>query len=115
MKNEEHREQCALFKWMSYHSIFDCTFAIPNGGHRDIRVAVKLKSEGVKSGIPDIFIPIARGKVHGLFIEMKSKKGRASEKQNLMIGRLKEKGYEVKICFGFDDAKKTIEEYLSHE
>jgi len=43
--------------------------------------AQKLKKEGVKRGIPDIFLPCARGGSHGLFIEMKARDGKVSEEQ----------------------------------
>ena len=60
----EHHEQCALFAWLrlQWPDLDRVSFAIPNGGHRHKAVAGKLKAEGVKAGVPDIFIayPIAR-------------------------------------------------------
>ena len=35
-------------------------FAIPNGGKRHIGTARKLKAEGVRSGVPDIFLACPR-------------------------------------------------------
>lgn len=113
----EHDEQVALFEWASLSSRFipelELMFAIPNGGHRHISVAKRLKKEGVKSGIPDIFLPCYRGTYIGLWIEMKSKNGMVSENQKTWISRLTQEGYKVKVCYGFDDAKEAILEYLS--
>lgn len=46
-------------------------FAIPNGGDRDIRVAVKLKAEGVRRGVPDLMLLAKRHGYSGLVIELK--------------------------------------------
>ena len=77
MKDQEHREQVALFKALKLQErtnpLFANVFAIPNGGHRHIKVAAKLKAEGVKAGIPDIFVAVPNSYSAGLFIEMKVK------------------------------------------
>ena len=61
----EHIEQALLFKWATFSSgkypELEYMFAIPNGGYRHYRTAADLKSEGVKSGVPDIMLPVARG------------------------------------------------------
>jgi hypothetical protein len=57
----EHEEQVALFEWAAWNSSkykeLELMFAIPNGGQRHVVVARKLKDEGVKAGVPDIFLP----------------------------------------------------------
>ena len=66
----EAEEQAALFRWalLSRGRIpeLDLLFHIPNGGSRHPREAANLKRQGVKAGVPDLFLPIARGKYHGL-------------------------------------------------
>ena len=49
--------------------------AIPNGGERNIAVASRLKAEGVKSGVADVFVPVAVQPWHGLYLEFKKRKG----------------------------------------
>jgi endo-beta-N-acetylglucosaminidase D len=56
-------------------------FAIPNGGDRNIAVAGNLKAEGVKSGVADLLLPVARYGYHGFFIEMKNHRGVQSTAQ----------------------------------
>src|SRR5262245_64718583 len=46
-------------------------FAIPNGGARDVITAGRLKAEGVRAGVPDVCLPVARAGYHGLFLEVK--------------------------------------------
>lgn len=88
-------------------------YAIPNGGLRNATVAAKLKAEGVKAGVPDIFLPAARGGYHGLYIELKrTKGGRLSVEQVQWITDLLGQGYAVYKCEGWVKAKEIIESYL---
>ena len=109
----EHEIQCLLIKWASVVPELKCLFAVPNGGHRHVAVAAKLKREGVKAGVPDLMLPIARGGYHGLFLELKADKGRLSDVQTIWLERLNANGYKTAVCFGFDSAKNTIMDYLS--
>lgn len=116
MNDLEHKEQCALIQWAELAAkeepALKLLFAIPNGGYRNLLTAIKLKKEGVKPGVPDLFLAYPTLEFSGMFIEMKSKKGVVSEKQKEWMARLKKSGYEVKICYGFDEAKEAIEDYL---
>jgi len=112
----EHQHQVSLFKWANMQAAtmpeLALMFAIPNGGQRNIIVATRLKAEGVKSGVPDIFLPVARGGAHGLFIELKTEKGKPSGNQREWIGDLNFVGYCAVFCYGWEHAKDTILEYL---
>jgi len=85
---------------------------IPNGGQRSITTAARLKKEGVKAGVPDLFLPVARGGYHGLYIEMKKEGGRLSNNQKYWIKKLKEQEYKVEVCFGFEEAKNELTSYV---
>ncbi len=76
--------------------------------------AVKLKASGVKKGFPDIQLCVARQGYHGLFIELKrvKPKGVVSPEQREWIWYLRDAGYEVWVCYGAEEAKNTILEYL---
>ena len=112
----EHMHQVSLFKWANMQAAtmpeLALMFAIPNGGQRNIIVATRLKAEGVKSGVPDIFLPVARGGAHGLFIELKTEKGKPSGNQREWIGDLALNGYCAVFCYGWEHAKDTILDYL---
>lgn len=113
----EHQEQALLFEWadlvcFQYPELWGLA-AIPNGGLRHKRTALDLKAEGVKKGFPDIILAAARGKYHGLFIEMKRRRDYAiSQDQEDWKQFLEAQGYKHDYCFGFDHAKKVILEYL---
>lgn len=112
----EHEEQSALMDWAELGSRIDprllLLFAIPNGGHRHIGVARQLRDEGVKPGVPDLFLPVPSKGFHGLFIEMKSLKGRPTPEQSDWLVKLAEQGYKVAWCRGCEAAIAVIEEYL---
>ena len=88
-----------------------CIFAIPNGGIRDLGTALKLKAEGVKKGIPDLFMPLAKNGFHGLFIELKTETGKLSKEQKEWQQRLNLNGYKAVVCFGYKEAIEVIKNY----
>jgi hypothetical protein len=57
-------------------------------------------------------LPVARGGYHGLYIELKTGKGRTSESQDWWIDKLTIEGYKAVVCRGWEAAKDMIEEYL---
>lgn len=109
----EHAEQVALFAWAEHLPELKLMHAIPNGGKRDIRTAAMLKAEGVKPGVPDIFLPIPRGGKHGLYIELKRRKyGRVTPEQAAWIDALCRQGYQCAVCHGWEAARDEIIEYM---
>lgn len=113
----EHEHQVAVFEWAGWmkhkHPELGLLFAIPNGGMRHVVVAMKLKAEGVKSGIPDICLPVARNGYHSLYIEMKRKKGgQARQGQREWLNALNKEGFMAVICKGSEAAIEVIENYL---
>lgn len=116
----EGEEQATLFNWAAMKSgrrpELRLLFHIPNGGERRKTEAVRFKAEGVKPGVPDLFLPVARGPWHGLFIEMKRQKGgRVSDAQKRWINSLLRQGYLAEVCFGWKEAADLIENYLDEK
>lgn len=112
----ESQEQVALMQWWiwQYPEYDKLLFHIPNGGLRNIAVAKKLKREGVKSGVADLFLCIPKKNSHGLFIEMKKRDGGVQTKeQKEFEKRVKSMGYSYMVCYGFEDAKRTICFYIN--
>lgn len=106
----EHQHQCAFFKWFKSQYPGVLAFAIPNAAKRGPRLASMMKSEGMLAGMPDLMI--ADGKP-GLFIEMKTPKGRMQPNQHEIIGKLAMAGYFVAICYGWEQAKEVTQQYLT--
>ena len=113
----EHDIQVRLMQYCHRHEDprLSLVFAIPNGGSRHRAEAVRLKAEGVKKGIPDLFFPIidAPKRRYGLFLELKRPKGRVSPEQSAMRDTLRKAGYSSEIAYGYDQAVNIIEQYLA--
>lgn len=113
----EDVEQTRLFQWASMHAgkwpELQLMHHIPNGGKRGKAEAARMKGQGVKAGVPDIFLPAPKGGCHGLYIELKrAKGGRVSEEQAQWMHLLMHQGYMVAVCHGWEQARDVIERYL---
>lgn len=114
----EHCEQVRLFEWAALAKStmpeLGLLYAIPNGGARHKAVAGKLRAEGVKSGVPDLCLPVPRGGFHGLYIELKRQKGgRVSKGQQQWIADLRAQGYSAVVCEGWMAASEVLTAYLA--
>ncbi len=113
----EHEEQVSLFQWAELAAIkrpaLGLMFAIPNGGKRHKATAAKLKAEGVKAGVPDIFLPVPVGAYHGLWIELKTQTGKPSPKQQVWLKALAAQGYQAAVCYGWMQARQVLLAYLN--
>jgi len=114
----EHDEQCALFAWadtaQAQHPELVMLYAVPNGGARHPAVGAQLKAEGVRAGYPDIALDVARGRWHGLRIELKraDRSNHATPEQCVWLERLRQYGYQAVVCYGAQEAINVITTYL---
>lgn len=137
MKYDEEREQAALISWFKvmYPKYKNLLIHIPNGQNVGPRTGARLKSIGLKAGFPDLGLFVPRTKevemtvkgvsgiryvtesvtLYALFIEMKSKTGRVTPEQQAMHAELSAQGYQVNVCYGWDDGRKVIEGYMNEE
>jgi len=113
----EEQEQADLFEWaalqLGRYPELSLLYHIPNGGKRFIGQAVKFKAQGVKPGVPDLCLPVAKNGFHGLYIELKRQKGgRVSEQQTQWLQALEAQGYKALVCNGWEEAANTLKAYL---
>lgn len=115
----EAQHQANVIKWSQQPSVrakwpeLALLHHIPNGGTRDTIEGRHLKQQGVKPGVPDLCLPVARGRYHGLYIEMKAEKGRTSEAQEWWGEHLFAQGYMREVCHGWESAVRVLEWYMS--
>ena len=120
MNNPEHDLQCACVKWFSlqYPQYDRLLFAIPNGGHRDIRTAARLKAEGVKRGVADLFLSvpilgvIPGTDIHGLYIEMKAGKNKLTKDQKEFMNQVEGFNYWFSEVRNIEFFIKVITGYM---
>lgn len=88
---------------------------IPNGGSRSAVTAAKLKGEGVRAGVWDVFLPVARGGFHGLYIEMKApgKINNLSTVQRQFRDDITAQGYHMEVCDHWETAWQAVFIYLT--
>ena len=123
--SSESSQQKAFFCWARIAAVefpcLDYMFAIPNGGKRDKITAARLKAEGVKSGVPDIFLPFPMPSQYsinwrrGLWIEMKVEDGRISPDQAKYRDYLRRQGYSVVVAYNWEQARDATLQYLKGE
>ncbi len=69
------------------------------------------KAQGMLSGVPDLFLPVPRGKYHGLYIEMKHGSNTLTENQKKFLQNAANVGFAVSVCYSAQEAIKRIEDY----
>lgn len=119
MKELQH-QQCVI-KWGQQPKVrakwpeLALLYHIPNERHCTPVQGKQLKRAGVRSGVPDLCLPVARCGYHGLYIEMKAKGGRTTEEQRWWCAKLNEQGYLCVTCWGWESAVQVLENYLEGE
>ena len=119
----EHEEQVVVVDWfrLQYPQYNGCLFAIPNGaslgGHIGARKKKmdKLKREGFKNGVSDLFLAVPIDDYSGLWVEMKAKgktKCSLRPEQKDHLDLMQKMGYGAVWCAGAGDAMSKIRVYL---
>ena len=107
----EDQEQIVAATWLDKNNIL--YYHCPNGGKRNYAEAVKFKAMGVKAGVPDLCIPIARGSHHGLYIELKRQSGGVlSDAQKWWRDQLIKNGYAWFEAHGAQELIDHVKKYL---
>lgn len=109
----EEEEQKKLYEYCKAMNVE--MVHIPNERKCSNHIGKRLKDQGVRSGFPDNFFPYARGRYHGLFIELKRVRGassRISPDQKKWQEVLRAQGYACEICYGAKEAIECLNEYL---
>lgn len=112
----EHAEQVSVFREAAIRAKTDprwsMLFAIPNGGKRNIVTAVKMKAEGVRAGVPDMFLPVPIGDRCGLFVELKKRGGGKVSNAQREFMRDLDPRYCAVVANGAQQAIDKILQYL---
>jgi len=114
----EHQIQKSFFDWWAVsqgnRDWYPLCWATPNGGVRHITTAVRLKAEGVRAGVPDVFIAVPCGAWFGLFLEFKRRTGVVTPAQRFYLDALSKVGYRCEVIRSLDEAIIMVSGYLKH-
>lgn len=113
----EYEDQCAVFEWSALNEhkwpCLALLFGSLMGANLSPKQLNKAKKAGMKTGKPDINLPVPMGGYCGLWIELKRKGGgNPTKEQNKMLNRLVLVGNAVFVCRGSAAAIQVIEDYL---
>ena len=82
-------------------------------GKRYSPEAIRLKAEGLKAGVADLFLPVPRNGFCGLWIEMKVGNNKTTDEQRVFIADMNRAGYLAIVCYGAGNAIASIATYLN--
>ena len=121
-ESELHIQVCNYVRFRNPKIRFSSNYG--SGMKLTIRQASIQRLQQSNAGYPDLFIIYNNGKYSGLFIELKKNgtkiykkdgvtfKSDHLERQNGYIQYLNKQGFFACFCIGYDDAVKTIDDYL---
>lgn len=112
----EALDQIRLFCWIrTREDLHPFAYSIPNDRKASRIMGQILKYMGLKPGVSDICLSIPKGPFHGMYIELKFGKNKATQHQLDFIENMRSKGYHALFCVGYEAAKTAIEEYMGLE
>jgi hypothetical protein len=118
-KEAEGTEQAQLIEMFRTRFPIDgfLLIHVPNGGFRkNAFEGWRLKQQGVRAGVSDLFLPIARGGYIGLWIEFKAAPPNDAPPTDLQLEWLelmREKGHRAELCLGVEAAFAVLLEYMA--
>lgn len=115
----EGEEQCVVVE--EFRARFpvhgELLIHIPNGGSRkNAFEGYRLKRQGVRAGVSDLLLPVARGGYFGLWIEFKAtppNDAAVSASQQEWVDLMLAEGYQAQVCLGIDAAMCVLLEYMA--
>ena len=114
---KEDSELIKFFEWVRINEKFDPRFSaiyhIGNERRVSMHTGKIFKQKGVRSGVPDVHVPIPSGMYPGLYIEFKVRPNNLSNTQKEMIKTLLNLGHLVVVAWSADEAIEITREYLS--
>lgn len=125
-KLSETQIQITICTWAMHHDNLilmpklELLYHTPNGGKRSGREAAEFQAMGVRSGVPDLILPVARKPFFGLWIELKTYKAFREKNYSLstnqvrFIDLLRKEGMRVEVHWSPTAVIKTIKEYLGY-
>jgi hypothetical protein len=133
-RGHEDKAHMEVIRWADSPAVRDVypdlhwLFHAANGGNRDAATAGKMKAMGVRRGVPDLLLPVPRGRFCGLAIELKVWKGSPlpadpsdptkyrtmpSANQLDWLSHLTTAGWSTSVQWGAHAAIEALREYLT--
>lgn len=116
--------QAHLIEWADHadnqylYPGLDMLYSVPNGSGRGKTEAWVHKMTGLRSGIPDLVLPVARQPFFGLCVELKTYKAyhakghSLSANQVIWIDKLRKAGQRVEVLWSLSEVIQLYRDYL---
>lgn len=88
-------------------------FSVPNQGKRSRGNSMRMKAEGLFSGVSDLLLLWPSGPFHGACVELKTTGGKLSWEQNAWMAERETSGYAIAVCWSVDEAISFFDNYLN--
>ena len=123
MKHLESAHQASVIEWAKWaikanpsrYPHLDMLHCSLNGVKLSGTQAKVAKGQGMLSGVPDLFLPVPKNGFHGLYIEMKSEKGKITDNQHWFLTNAEGLGYKTVVCYSANEAISAIQAYYGKE
>lgn len=110
----------ALVRWFDYaHKGLGCPSAdllihCKNEGKQSPIAGARMKAQGVRSGVSDYLLLVARREFHGLALELKAPNGKLSQAQADWLDLVQNQGFEACVAYSLTEAMEHIVWYCGN-
>lgn len=111
-QTEHSKIQCAIVDGCKFHPEARKIFHIPNEGKMSAIAGAILNREGRQKGVADLFLPVARGGFHGLWIEVKIPGDKLTDEQRTFGRQVVGDGYQFFAIWDSQAGIDTVMNYL---
>lgn len=112
----EEEEQKTVISWCRVNEArwpeLGLIYHVPNEGKRSKAAAAAEKAMGLRAGVSDLCLPVAKLGFHGMYIELKALDGKVSKNQKEFLAAVIKQGYFGCVCWGAEDAIDVICRYV---
>ena len=113
---EENRQQkCVSWFGLQYPELERYLRHSPNGGKRNEREAARFKAMGTRAGFPDLLLLLPNNFYPFMGIELKTEKGKQSDRQKEYQKLFEEIGAKYIIVRSLEEFMTEINRYISEE
>jgi len=121
MKIPSEMEECrAFWNWAQLiPGLKDYLYKIVNEGKRNPAHGMKLRTIGLRAGLPDYHYPVPNEKFNGFWLEMKTRKKTKHDSlpnhQREWIEKLQKINHYATFAYGWEDAADKTMSYLNNK
>jgi len=88
---------------------------VPNEGKRSYAERALAQALGMLSGVPDLLIFDPKGEYNGLAIELKIKPNKTTKNQDIVLIKLKQRGWLSVVVYDLDEGIEIINQYFKND